>query len=347
MLGTQPVHGGQLREASARYGIATEAWFDLSTGINPHAYPVPDIPQAVWQGLPYEMGGALTAARAFYGVADLALTPGSQWAIHHMPKVLAQAGYSVDSVALPRLAYAEHAYHWSRAGARLRYYDAVPQEQDLAQADVCVVINPCNPTGALLSQSQLLALIELAARHQCLLLVDEAFIDATPDQSVMAHAAYSTGLIVLRSFGKFFGLAGIRLGAIAAPARIQQALETLLPLWSLTGPSLYVAERAYADVSWQIAMRQHLLHQTQRLRALLAPVGASQLRGCALFQTLYFDRAADADALMEALAQRGILVRRIENSTLVRVGLPRDDAHWQRLAEALAHDVAMTEKECV
>lgn len=322
-------HGGRLRAAALRYGIAQEAWLDLSTGINPQGWPVPALPAAVWQRLPEEDDGLEAAAADYYGNASLLPLPGSQAAIQTLPALLPRA-----SVACLGPVYNEHPQAWQRAGHRLRLLRDAPLSRALLAATPYVLLcNPNNPTAQPQSRPALLAAAEELAARGGWLIVDEAFIDPTPEDSLapLAGTAAAPNLIVLRSLGKFFGLAGIRVGFIFASAQIRQQLAERLGPWAVAGPSRAVARLALQDVVWQEAARTALQAQSARLNALLAPLGPT--RATALFVTLKTEKAA---ALYEFFAQRAILTRHYAPEPLLRFGLPADEAGWQQLAAAIA-----------
>ncbi|MFN4149023.1 MAG: threonine-phosphate decarboxylase, partial [Rhodocyclaceae bacterium] len=237
-------HGGRILDAARRFGIPPAAWCDLSTGIAPWPYPLPAVPVEVWQRLPEEDDGLEAAARAYYG-SDALAVPGSQWAIETIPRLL-----PAGRVMLPQPIYAEHPVAWQAAGHAL-----VGGE---APADYAVVCNPNNPTGEFHTRDELLA---LAAKVK-LLLVDEAFLDAEPGASLAACGREN--VIVLRSLGKFFGLAGVRLGfVIATPDWLQRLRERLSP-WAVSHPARWAGRLALADREWQAAKRARLASASQR-----------------------------------------------------------------------------------
>lgn len=318
-------HGGKLREAMQRYGGSD--WIDLSTGINPLGYPAPAPRPDAWQRLPEPDPALVRAACDYYGAPDLLphLLPvaGTQTAIQALPRLRAPARVSVSAPS-----YAEHAHHWSRHGHTLRQVPYAALDAAVRDSDVVVVVNPNNPTGATVAPDQLLAWhAQLAARGGWLV-VDEAFGDTAPALSIAAHAD-RPGLIVLRSVGKFFGLAGLRLGFVAACAPLLAQLEDLLGPWTVSGPAQEVALAALGDRDWQQATQARLKHDGERLRALL-PAGAS---GTPLF---HWWPEARPEAFHEHMAQRAIWVRLFRDAARgIRIGLPVHEAHWQRLEHAL------------
>ena len=305
-------HGGRLREAAQRWRIPQADWLDLSTGIAPWPYPLPAPPTAVWQRLPEENDGLEEAARAYYGSDHLLMLPGSQAAIQCLP-ALSPPG----RVAMPAPLYSEHAAAWQAANHTIVGWDE--------DADYAVLCNPNNPTGAILAPEALIG----RARNVRLLVVDEAFIDAEPLASL---AGTTENIVVLRSLGKFFGLAGARLGCASGPPAVLERLAARLGPWAVSHPARWAARLALADRAWQAEQRARLRAASARLAALLAGNGLGAPTGTALFQYVATPRAA---AVHEALAGRGILVRRFAAPSALRFGLPADEADWRRLDCAL------------
>lgn len=336
--GAALAHGGRLLEAVARFGVPASDWLDLSTGINPNGWPVPAVPTSCWQRLPEDDDGLEAAARAYYGCTALLPVAGSQAAIQALPRLrLQQHGRSRVAVLNP--GYAEHAAAWRGAGHGLRAIDALGPadaiaariDAALADSEVLVLIHPNNPSGLRLPRDQLRDWHRRLAARGGWLLVDEAFMDATPDQSLAAYGSHP-GLIVLRSLGKFFGLAGARVGFVLGEPALLASLHALLGPWSLATPSRWVATWALKDRAWQARTRAELTRSGQRLCDLLSRHGLTPTASCALFAWVCTDRA---EILWRQLAAQGILTRLFDAPASLRFGLPGDDRAWQRLAHAL------------
>lgn len=330
-------HGGRLRQAAVEYGIPLADWLDLSTGINPQGWPVPPIPvppipAAVWARLPEEEDGLAALAARVYGAAHAWPVAGSQAAIQALPTLRAPGRVGVVSPG-----YAEHAQAWAAAGHEVVRIAAdagahgAPYAGTEGALDVVVLIHPNNPGGQTYVPADLLALHERLAARGGWLLVDEAFMDCTPQHSLAAHS-HLPGLIVLRSLGKFYGLAGARVGFVLAAGDLLDRLAQRLGPWCLSGPSRWVAAAALADADWQAAARPRLLAAGARLADLLLRHGLKPAGGTALFQWV---RTADAALLHAALARRGILTRLFGDPPALRFGLPGSEAEWQRLEAAL------------
>ncbi len=333
-------HGGRLIEARRRFPHAPEPFLDLSTGINPHPYPVPCFAPEQLTRLPEpEALAALQAvAAAAYGASDPAMVvaaPGSQILISLLPRLL---GLRRATVLGPT--YAEHQRAWETAGAAgaVQTEPAACLRGDGA-AQVAILCNPNNPDGRRCAPDALLALAERLGRRGGLLICDEAFADLeTPDLGLARYLPHP-GLLILRSFGKGYGLAGLRLGfLLGAPDRADPVRQALGP-WAISGPALAVATVALADAGWREATASRLQQAGERLDALLAASGLAAAGGTRLFRLF---RGEQAQALFAALGAAGILTRRFDHDpALLRLGLPGEEAQWQRLRRALTSFAGM------
>jgi cobalamin biosynthetic protein CobC len=320
-----PEHGGDLTFATARHGVPAEGWLDLSTGINPDPYPfaVTDT-DATRLPDPTALAGLIAAARARYRVpeaVDLIATPGSEIAIHLLPS-LAPPG----NVAIMAPTYGSHAGAWRTAGrivTEIATLDDAP-----APAGVVVACNPNNPDGRRITPA---ALADFA-KGRALLVVDEAYADTAPEVSLMPWLA-DMPAVVLRSFGKFYGLPGLRLGFVAGPEAMTQRLAGLLGSWPVSGPAIRTATRALVDDEWTAATRAALNVRCDRLRALLARFALPAKGGTSLFLLVEHERAAEIHL---ALAKRGVWTRIFaERPAWIRIGVPTDDG-LARLERALS-----------
>lgn len=317
-------HGGQLRAEAAYYNIPLDQWLDVSTGINPNGWIVPLLPTTVWARLPEINDGLEQAAQQYYDTSYLLAGAGSQAFIQALPKLRAKC-----RVGIPDIGYAEHAHAWQQAG-----HDIVILPHDnlgfmLEQIDVLVVINPNNPTGYRYPKATLLNWQQQLSQRGGWLIVDEAFMDVTPEYSLMPHSPLS-GLIVLRSLGKFFGLAGARVGFVAAEDALLTLLNEYLGPWTLTGASREIAKHALMDEAWQQHTRAKLKQASDLLSYLLIQHELEPTGGTALFQWV---KTSKAEIIKTQLARQGILVRLFKQPHSLRFGLPQD---WQRLGQALS-----------
>ncbi|MEP9396134.1 threonine-phosphate decarboxylase CobD [Mesorhizobium sp. KR2-14] len=324
-------HGGSLGRASALFPQAPLPWIDLSTGINPHSYPLFDLPATAFSRLPEpvrarELAAVAAAAYGAPSAANLVPAPGTQILL---PRVASLVKPGRALVLGPT--YAEHARACAIAGhtvAEVHDFDA------LFGADIAVVVNPNNPDGRVVSRRDLLELADKMRSKGGLLVVDEAFMDVGPQDERMDGDVDRGGLVVLRSFGKFFGLAGVRLGFAIAAEPLASRLDAELGPWAVAGPALEYGIKALGDEAWQKAMRNTLNEDAGRLDALFAGFGVEVLGGTSLFRFL---RLPDAAGLFAALGQSGILIRNFNwDETALRIGLPGNEGEWRRLEKSLA-----------
>jgi len=330
------IHGGRIDLAARLYPDAPQPWLDLSTGINPIAYPIPRIATETFARLPLtaELDELCAAAAEAYGLpagATMLPAPGSEIAIRLAPRVMAAPG-AVARVGILAPTYGSHGAAWRAAKAEVHDLTALPDPD--APLDVVVLVNPNNPDGRLIAPD---ALMEFAARWTSAgkrLVVDEAFGDLRPEMSLLRGADLPRGVVVLRSLGKFFGLAGLRLGFVTVNAGEAQPWRDLLGDWAASGPACTIATLALRDHAWSEATCSRLADDRRRLDRTLATAGLAAIGGTDLFG-LY--QSADGRDLVDLFARAGILIRGFERSPRqYRFGLPGDDAAWQRLAQSCA-----------
>lgn len=322
-------HGGRLAQAVTKYAIPRAQWLDLSSGVSPWHYPVTDIAPSYWNRLPEEEDGLEQSAREYYHCNTLLPVAGSQAAIQLLPFIYRQQVSQLGRVGLPFVGYKEHQKAWQKVGFTIEHYHDTPSDEQLARWQVLVVINPNNPTAKLFNQQQLLHFKEQLKGG--LLVVDEAFADIDESQS-LTHLCPMTNLVVLRSIGKFFGLAGVRVGFVLAPPQWLTALAIELGPWSIAGPSRKLCQQALNDNVWQQQQRLRLLTDSQRLQQLLQAYSPTKVVGTGLFQTLILARAVTWHHL---LCQQGVLTRLTDEQHALRFGLPANESQWQTLAQVL------------
>jgi cobalamin biosynthetic protein CobC len=323
-------HGGDLTTAMALHGGTRGDWLDLSTGINPHAFPLPDLPAEAWTALPDE--GALSrltdAARRAYRVPEgvgLVAAPGTQALIQWLP-VLAPAG----DVAVVGPTYGEHAMSWQRVGSTVQMIGDLTALPDNVRH--VVVVNPNNPDGRWSDPAHLAAAARDVGARGGWLVVDESFLDLRP-QATAASLCREAPVVVLRSFGKFFGLAGVRLGFAVAPPVIAGAIAAALGPWAVAGPALAIGAAALGDERWAETMRIRLREEASSLDTVLAEAGFAPSGGTDLYRLV---RHPEARRIHEGLAAARIWVRRFDwDDRLLRFGLPAEAAGRDLLAVAL------------
>jgi cobalamin biosynthesis protein CobC len=328
-FGAFTYHGGALEVARRLLPNASEPWLDLSTGINPHAYPLPNLESDSWSRLP-EIGALQrleAAAAQRYGV-DPACTiagPGSQALIQALSRIL-----SHGTVGALGPTYSGFASAFAAAGAHLVEERRLEEMQDL---DVAIVVNPNNPDGQITPRPALLDLHERLARRGGVLIVDEAFADFGAEGQSLESSLPASRAVILRSFGKAYGLAGLRLGFAVASPDIVSSLRAALGPWPVSGPAIAIGVRALADSDWFEATRARLNKEAERLDALLHGAGWRIIGGTQLYRLAGH---ADAPAIFEQLLREGILTRPFANAAdWLRFGIPGDENAWERLAASL------------
>jgi cobalamin biosynthetic protein CobC len=317
-------HGGNLDFAMRRFGGAWEDWVDLSTGVNRRPYLVPELAARHWNALPSraDIETLQDAARAAYAApARILALAGAQAAIQLLPHCF---GRGEARVLAPT--YNEYAAGLQAAGWTVR---DVAELGALAGADLAIVVNPNNPDGRVHDPAALLGLLPQVGR----LVVDESFADAVPGLSLAPQAARA-GLLVLRSLGKFYGLAGVRLGFVLGADTDVEAFARLAGPWPVSGPAIAIGQRALLDRAWAEATIMRLIGEAQRLDAMALTAGWILVGGTPLFR-LY--EVGDAAAAQEKLARENIWSRIFKDRPgWLRLGLPGDETEWERLAAALS-----------
>jgi cobalamin biosynthetic protein CobC len=265
-------------------------------------------------------------AQAYGATASAVLPgPGSEALIRLLPLLI-----PVRSVALLHPSYGDHGQVWRASGATVEALDEPLTRAGLV--DALVIVNPNNPDGRTCEPSTLLAAHAAQAASGGWLIVDEAFADLHPALSLASRAG-APGLVILRSFGKFYGLAGLRLGALLGPPALLSAAADRLGSWAVSGPALAIAAQAYSDQAWATRTRARLADARAALDQLLGESGLKVLGGTDLFR---FVESAHATALWRRLGEAGVAVRRFGwSETRLRIGLPANDAEVARLASAL------------
>jgi cobalamin biosynthesis protein CobC len=325
------LHGGNLAAARQLFPDAPEPFIDLSTGINPLSYPVPQLHPDLFARLPEPATVDQLAAIAAvaYGAPSpdcVVAAPGTQILL---PLVAALVPPGTAAVLGPT--YEE----FSRAAA-LAGHDVMKVKEvgALRRADLAIIVNPNNPDGRVFGKRELLDLLD-ARKRRGVLVVDEAFMDVEPDGASLCGEVERGGLAILRSFGKFFGLAGVRLGFAVSRPEVAARLALTLGPWAVSAPAVAIGRAALADTAWVLAMRERLGEEACRLTAVLAEAGMEMVGGTPLFRLV---STPIADRLFHHLGRAGILVRRFPaHPSWLRFGLPGSDAAWERLQLALPY----------
>lgn len=305
-------HGGNLDDAITQFGGKAQDWLDLSTGINPVPYPIPPIPDAAWARLPdrNSMEEMLAVARAVWSVpsqAEIIAASGTSALIARMPLL----GRTPGRVRIEERTYNEHAASFLSAGWRV--------VRD-GPAEATVLVHPNNPDGVYREDTGTATLT----------IIDESFCDLTPERSLVDRCAVP-GTVVLKSFGKFWGLAGLRLGFAIGHRDTIGPMRAEIGPWAVSGPALHIGAKALADAAWAQATRARLKQDAARLDRLMISSGARVVGGTDLFR-LY--DVGDAAKWQDHLARHHIWSRVFPyDKGWLRLGIPAPE-QWMRLEAA-------------
>lgn len=327
---THIVHGGDLVSASIRYNIPESDWVDLSTGLNPITYPCDDIPATVFSRLPYPSPEFRKTVEGYYGPHAYRSLAGTQEIIQQLPLLLADL-----PVILPSLGYQEHQCAWTNKGAEISFYDACI----LSKADAMIkrlieansqqhllIINPNNPSGLMIPLESLFSWAAMLGTD-AMLIVDEAFIDLTPEASLLSRPPLPDNILVLRSCGKFFGLGGIRAGFIFGSPKSLSRIQFPSNPWPLNGPAMHILSKALPDRYWQHASRKRIQTSAQEIQSLFAPLVHNKALKLLADRGLFISFQGSPSYLSELyefFAKAGILLRLISvnnDFAMLRVGL--------------------------
>lgn len=350
------LHGGQLSRVAEQFKIPKEKWLDLSTGIAPFSYPIPEIPDQIWQQLPTISEQLITSAKAYYQAQYCWPVAGSQALIEKLPELWDEKNkltnlnninkcnspnnpnnLSAEKHAyLPKVGYKEHQQAWFKAGYQLHFYQQnLPS--NIEKNSVVVVINPNNPLTDTFSVPQLKKLQNLCQQQQALLIIDEAFADIfTEEFSFVPHLAaldQASDVLVLRSFGKFFGLAGLRIGFVCSTKEWCETIQQSNGPWAVNGAALFISEQALQNRSWQIEQLLRLQKQSEAMQILLKTyLSVLRVEANALFITVFLN---DASVVYQQLCKKAVYVRLTDENDSLRFGIA-NEMQLQQLAFALS-----------
>ena len=321
----KPLHGGDLTAAAQEFGISEGQWIDLSTGINSISYPNTNLNEKTLRTLPTsnDMDCLLDQAKKYYQInnnTSIIAGSGTQSLIQNLPIL-----FPDEKVFIVSPTYSEHRYTWEQAGNIVTPVDTLNK---IPRDVIAILVNPNNPDGRIYHIEDILNL----SKNLKLLVVDEAFCDICPNLSIIPHLS-NHKILVLRSLGKFFGLAGLRLGfAIGLPETTEKLLSRLGP-WAVSGPAIEIGTRALLDSSWISLMQDYLYNQSSRLKLLLEKHNFSIIGSTNLFTLISNDNALE---IYKGLATVGILVRKYEeHPKWLRIGLPGAKNEWNKLESIL------------
>ena len=307
-------HGGKIDSAVASYGGKKTEWLDLSTGINPISYPLSKFKKNVWEALPDDetFRNVLSAAKLFWDVptsSSILCSSGASALIALIPFL-----YAYRTVTIEGPTYSEHEASFRNAG-----FSLIPKD-----GDVQIVVNPNNPDGRLHLKNKVIK------NHRKLTIIDESFCDPTQENS-LAILTKKPGFIVLKSFGKFWGLGGVRLGFAVGTKETLDPIKKALGPWQVSGPALAIGTQALNDLDWAAETRLKLIDLSARLDKLMK--NHQLIGGTNLFR-LY--SVSDATAFAQYLASAKILTRTFNyNRNWIRFGLPKKESDWKRIQKVL------------
>lgn len=320
-------HGGDIEGAAAHFGIPLAEWIDLSTGMNPEPYPVEALAVEVFHKLPYQSQSFIESSARYYGSEQFVAVAGSQAAIQWLPQLLADL-----PVLLPSVGYRDHYEYWHQRHS-VDFYDSL--DASVAAEEISdrlsqnsrqhlLVINPNNPSGIQFSIQQIIEWSGMLS-GRAFVIVDEAFIDTCVGESLL-NLKLPNNIVVLRSFGKFFGLAGIRLGYVFANDSLLARFRQCLTCWQINGPAQAVAIKALSDEVWQKAAQQSIQHNVAHTAVIFEPLWpALGIISCTV-NSLFISVVMSAEAaagLYQFFARSGVLLRlvSIDHRSIIRIGL--------------------------
>ncbi|OUR78683.1 threonine-phosphate decarboxylase [Alphaproteobacteria bacterium 46_93_T64] len=324
-------HGGDLAWAKAQYGSQEANWIDLSTGINPNAYPVPSLNAEIWERLPgaEQERNLLQTAKAYYQMSpthEIVAAPGTQSLLQILPHLRENLTVGIFSPT-----YAEHAHCWLAAGHDVIEFDDINVSP--SSADVIIIVSPNNPTGEIADQQILLDIHAKLAEKSGLLIIDEAFMDMTPQHS-FCRCAPKENVLILKSFGKFFGLAGVRLGFAIGDPTVIDALKSRLGPWAVSAVASEIGIQAMKDTGWISETIKKLKTDSLRLQKLLKAHKLIVKEATGLF---IFVSTPKTSTVFDHLCKQSILVRPFPaQPDKLRFGFPKSEQDWARLEHALA-----------
>lgn len=331
-------HGGDLSRAVQTYAIEKWKWMDLSTGVNPNGYAIERLPQSSFEKLPdaQDMTALAEAARRAYNVPDaqgLIAAPGSEFLIQALPQTR-----RLSKVAILWPTFSSHEAAWRRYGHQVRMISDLDELQD---ETVVVIVNPNNPDGRVIKPGQLKKLAAQLSVNGGLLIVDEAFVDVMPEMSFIPKNDLEN-VVILRSIGKFFGLAGVRLGFAVGANRLLDPLRESLGAWAVSGPAIAIGTKILSDTDWQEQARSVLRLQGQQHEEVYKKYGVKLVGGVPLFHLLEFD---DARTIHHELAKRAVWTRIFDyNNKWLRVGLCKTQVDLRQFADRLETVLRLSQK---
>lgn len=325
-------HGGNLSAAQRQFPAAPTPWLDLSTGINAVPYRIACVADEAWKRLPdsaalERLQEAAANAYSSRSSHQIVAAAGTQALIQLMPRL-----FPAQRVAILGFGYQEHPSAWRAAGAEVTIVEDI-RSLASSRIDIAIVVNPNNPDGRVIKADLLRDLAVSLNQRGGAVIVDEAFMDVMPPSMSLVPSLPENGAIVLRSFGKAYGLAGVRLGFAIAGERAAKRVRNAVGRWAVSGPAIEIGISALSDKAWLEQTTTRLVSDAQRLDQMLKTAGFAILGGTPLFRLVHHSKSSE---WFKALACHGILVRPFpERPGWLRFGIPGEDSDWTRLRNAL------------
>ncbi len=361
-------HGGNIY-AHFRNGFSTGAIIDFSASINPLGMPrtaeaairkhmrlVPHYPE------PYAETLSAAIAKHFrLCFSSVLCGNGSTELIYLIPKVL-----NPKRVLVTAPAFSEYEKASRMNGAAMRYYRLRPEDDFCvdpvrfieamqgrrrgslkttgagAACDMAFLCNPNNPTGKLLRKRDVLKIADTARELRCLLVVDEAFIDFCPNESVLSSVAKNPYLIVIRSMTKFYALAGLRLGFGVFPSAIASKIKSYKEPWSVNSLAAAAGRAVISDDAYRDASHAMIRREKRYLEKCLDNLPIPYVASDSNYYLLYMKKAR---LIVRTLEKKGLLLRDCSNFKWLGPGYVRIAVRARKENSLLMHELGKIHRQ--
>ena len=315
-LSNDMIHGGNVYRAARELGLNGSGVLDFSASINPLGMP-PAARHAIkaWVGdvLHYPDTQSTRLKEAIsecYGLDPAGVIPGngSTELIYLIPRAL-----QPKKVVIASPTFSEYERACRLSGAKVEHFPLLPKEflpepdafmRAMKNADMAFFCNPGNPSGAVLPRQGVLTLASLAKKNNCVLVVDEAFMDFCPEHSVLGEQG--DHLVVLRSLTKFYALAGLRVGFSHMPKMLMSRIMRYKEPWSVNVLAERAALAVLAETGFVRRSRDYVRRERGLLETKLEALGFVVFPSEANYLLIETSKAVQ---LVKGLYKRGILVR--------------------------------------
>ena len=315
-------HGGDIDLAIKKYGGEREDWIDLSTGINGTSYPWQQSIKFELRNLPSNklLVNLERAASAAYKVAEnteTAAVSGAQQIISLLPICLK----SYNSVAILGPTYNEYEKAFKSSGIKAQ---TVSEVSKLSSSDIAIIVNPNNPTGKVIAEE----ILDDLSKKVRILIIDESFKTFSSRRIQKFE-----NVIQINSLGKFFGLAGVRLGFVSGPSDFIKSVRRMLGPWPISSIAAEIGTIALNDNTWISEMEKILLEGSNVLHKACSTKNWKLVGKTNLFHTYATSSSLEVE---KQFAAHYIWIRTFDYSeTWVRLGIPTSKYEWTRVRQAL------------